>query len=41
VAFFHNEEEGRLEKFRPYAWPTLDWLTNVQERFTLRSEANK
>ncbi len=39
VAFFHNEEEGRLEKFRPYAWPTLDWLATVQERFTLRSTA--
>ena len=39
VAFFHNEEEGRLEKFRPYAWPTMDWLASVQERFTLRSAA--
>jgi DNA segregation ATPase FtsK/SpoIIIE, S-DNA-T family len=41
VAFFHNEEEGRLEKFRPYAWPTLDWLAAVQERFTQRSTSEK
>jgi S-DNA-T family DNA segregation ATPase FtsK/SpoIIIE len=39
VALFHNEEEGRLEKFRPYAWPTMEWLSEVQERFTLRSAA--
>jgi hypothetical protein len=36
VALFHNEEEGRLEKFRPYAWPPLDWLETVQQRFNLR-----
>ncbi|HEY2826662.1 MAG TPA: FtsK/SpoIIIE domain-containing protein, partial [Pirellulales bacterium] len=36
VALFHNEEEGRLEKFRPYAWPPLDWLATVQQRFNLR-----
>lgn len=36
VAIFHNEEEGRLEKFRPYAWPDLDWLATVQQRFNLR-----
>jgi len=39
VALFHNEEEGRLEKFRPYAWPPLDWLAIVQERFNLRVPA--
>ncbi len=36
VAIFQNEEEGRLEKFRPYAWPPLEWLATVQERFNLR-----
>jgi DNA segregation ATPase FtsK/SpoIIIE, S-DNA-T family len=25
-AYFHNEEEGRLEKFRPYGLPAEDWL---------------
>ena len=39
VALFHNEEEGRLEKFRPYAWPSMEWLTTVQERFNLRVPA--
>ncbi|MCC7086391.1 MAG: hypothetical protein IT427_15420 [Pirellulales bacterium] len=39
VAYFYNEEEGRLEKFRPYAWPTMDWLAAVRERFTQRSAA--
>ncbi len=36
VALFHNEEEGRLEKFRPYSWPTEEWLANIQERFQER-----
>jgi DNA segregation ATPase FtsK/SpoIIIE, S-DNA-T family len=36
VSIYHNEEEGRLEKFRPYAWPPLDWLATVQQRFNLR-----
>jgi len=39
VAIFHNEEEGRLEKFRPYAWPPLDWLSTVQKRLNLRLPA--
>jgi DNA segregation ATPase FtsK/SpoIIIE, S-DNA-T family len=39
VALFHNEEEGRLEKFRPYAWPSLEWLRTVQEHFNLRVPA--
>jgi DNA segregation ATPase FtsK/SpoIIIE, S-DNA-T family len=39
VAIFHNEEEGRLEKFRPYAWPPLDWLATVQQRLNLRLPA--
>jgi S-DNA-T family DNA segregation ATPase FtsK/SpoIIIE len=39
VALFQNEEEGRLEKFRPYAWPSQEWLAAVQERFNLRVPA--
>jgi len=31
-ALFYNEEEGRLEKFRPYALPTSDWLSWVSEQ---------
>ncbi|HEX3997120.1 MAG TPA: FtsK/SpoIIIE domain-containing protein [Pirellulales bacterium] len=26
LAYFYNEEEGRLEKFRPYAWPTPEFI---------------
>lgn len=29
-AFFFDEEEGRLEKFRPYAPPDQAWLTQVE-----------
>ncbi len=29
-ALFYDEEEGRLEKFRPYGLPTQEWLTQVK-----------
>jgi DNA segregation ATPase FtsK/SpoIIIE, S-DNA-T family len=29
-ALYHSEEEGRLEKFRPYGWPTDEWLAWVR-----------
>jgi hypothetical protein len=32
-ALFHSEEQGRLEKFRPYAVPSDAWLAWVRERF--------
>ena len=25
-AFFYSEDQGKMEKFRPYGLPTLDWL---------------
>ena len=28
-ALFHNEEQGKLEKFRPYGLPAEDWLAEV------------
>lgn len=28
-ALFYNEDEGRIEKFRPYAMPSIDWLRSV------------
>ncbi len=31
-ALFYSEEEGRLEKFRPYALPTTEWLAWAGER---------
>ncbi|MFO0880942.1 MAG: FtsK/SpoIIIE domain-containing protein [Gemmataceae bacterium] len=36
-ALYCNEEEGRLEKFRPYGLPSETWLTWVRE--TLRTRA--
>jgi hypothetical protein len=36
-AFYYNEEEGRLEKFRPYALPSEQWLKWVGEQ--LRGKA--
>lgn len=37
-AFFFNEGEGQLEKFRPYGLPTQEWLAWVGER--LRGKEN-
>jgi S-DNA-T family DNA segregation ATPase FtsK/SpoIIIE len=31
-AFFHSEEQGKLEKFRPYGLPTDAWLQWVKDR---------
>jgi hypothetical protein len=39
LALFYNEEEGRVEKFRPYAWPVEAWLSWVRERLAARSAA--
>jgi len=35
-AFYFSEEEGRLEKFRPYSLPSEAWLTWVGERLRER-----
>ena len=31
-AFFHSEEEGRLEKFRPYGPLPIEWLQAAAAR---------
>jgi hypothetical protein len=31
-ALFFNEEDGRLDKFRPYGLPSEAWLRRVQEQ---------
>lgn len=31
-ALFYSEEEVRMEKFRPYALPSDEWLASVEER---------
>jgi energy-coupling factor transporter ATP-binding protein EcfA2 len=35
-ALLHDEELGRLEKFRPYSLPTAAWLAGLKERLRLR-----
>ncbi len=35
-ALLYSEEEGRLEKFRPYGVPSEEWLGWVGERFRER-----
>jgi DNA segregation ATPase FtsK/SpoIIIE, S-DNA-T family len=37
-ALFFNEEDGRLDKFRPYGLPSEAWLQRVQEQFIHRAE---
>jgi hypothetical protein len=29
-AYLHNEDEGRLEKFRPYGLPSESWLSWIK-----------
>jgi hypothetical protein len=36
-ALFANEEDGKLEKFRPYGIPTDEWLSWVREEFQRRN----
>jgi len=31
-AYFHSEEQGRLEKFRPYGLPSPEWLAEVGKK---------
>jgi hypothetical protein len=40
-ALFFNEEDGRLDKFRPYSLPSEAWLTHVQEQLARRAEARE
>jgi len=39
-AYFFSEEQGRLEKFRPYGLPPEPWLTRVRERLRGRQAAD-
>ena len=34
-ALLHSEEDGRLEKFRPFALPSEQWLRQVGEQFSV------
>jgi hypothetical protein len=37
-ALFFNEEDGRLEKFRPYGLPSQTWLKRVQQLLHHRAD---
>jgi hypothetical protein len=37
-ALFHSEEQGRLEKFRPYGLPSEAWLQWVKQHLSNKSE---
>ncbi len=37
-ALFFSEEEGKLEKFRPYGYPEDDWFTYVRDRMKSRPQ---
>ena len=39
-AFFYSDEEGRLEKFRPYGLPTKEWFEQVKVWLSAKSEAS-
>ena len=38
-ALYFSEEEGRVEKFRPYGLPSEEWLADVRQRLTARPVA--
>lgn len=38
-AYFHSEEEGRLEKFRPYRVPDDAWLEQIRQALRTRPTA--
>jgi S-DNA-T family DNA segregation ATPase FtsK/SpoIIIE len=38
-ALYYSEEEGRLEKFRPYGVPTAEWLEWVRQQLHGRTSA--
>ena len=35
-AYFHSEEQGRIEKFRPYGLPTPTFLNSLRERLAAK-----
>ena len=39
-ALLFSEEQGRLEKFRPYQLPDDAWLATVRERLTAKRPAS-
>jgi len=39
-AFFHSEEQGKLEKFRPYGVPSQAWLDGIKQALAAKRVAN-
>jgi len=39
-ALFYSEEEGRMEKFRPYKFPSEDWLNKIKKIFISNIQKN-
>lgn len=37
---FHDDEEGRLEKFRPYGLPSREWLKQVKSWLSAKSDTS-
>ena len=37
VAVFYSEEQGQIEKFRPYGIPSPEWLAWVAQQFAGRA----
>ena len=40
-AMYHNEEDGVLEKFRPYALPESEWLESVRDLLARKGTGGK
>ena len=38
-ALLFSEEQGKLEKFRPYSLPDAEWLAQLRKRLTAKREA--
>jgi DNA segregation ATPase FtsK/SpoIIIE, S-DNA-T family len=39
-ALAYSEEQGSMEKFRPYAMPNAQWLAEVKEKLTAKCQAS-
>ena len=38
-ALYYNEEQGRMEKFRPYGLPSEEWLETVKQRIASKTDS--
>ena len=40
-ALYYSEEANRIEKFRPYGIPEIEWLEDVKKRFDVASACRR